>query len=231
MRRLCLIVILLILINIIFALKKCTTHKCLLFLNKYNPGGQYVVLTISGGPSKKFANEILSLFNEIDILATFFIPDKRVYLFPELISNISNRGHQVSLLYTESLISNDGILIKDHLNNLQKTLYNFNKVLRQNSSFVRVPFDRLLPNLLNEEYQNVQYMQKIQFISWSKDFPYINSQNFSISCITPGDIILFKESDFQHLTKIKSFLIELLNNGYEFLTIEQMKIFPDDSPH
>lgn len=54
-----------------------------------------VCLTFDDGPNPQSTPKILSLLNELDVRATFFLVGKNIEEYPELLQEIINQGHEV----------------------------------------------------------------------------------------------------------------------------------------
>jgi peptidoglycan/xylan/chitin deacetylase (PgdA/CDA1 family) len=60
-------------------------------------GAQGVVLTFDDGPDPKSTRKVLDILDEHDVKATFFVIGKKVDLYPSVVEEIVQRGHEVGV--------------------------------------------------------------------------------------------------------------------------------------
>lgn len=64
--------------------------------NIYHSDYKRVFLTFDDGPSKTVTPQILSILDQYNIKATFFVLGSRVELYPEIVKDAYNRGHYIA---------------------------------------------------------------------------------------------------------------------------------------
>lgn len=64
--------------------------------NIYHSDYKRVFLTFDDGPSKTVTPQILSILDQYNIKATFFVLGSRVELYPDIVKDAYNRGHYIA---------------------------------------------------------------------------------------------------------------------------------------
>src|SRR5699024_10532945 len=60
-----------------------------------DPNGKYVALTFDDGPSEDVTPRVLSILNEYDAKATFFMLGSQVDYFPDIAKQVADAGHEI----------------------------------------------------------------------------------------------------------------------------------------
>jgi peptidoglycan/xylan/chitin deacetylase (PgdA/CDA1 family) len=64
-------------------------------ISKFNPGGQYVMLTFDDGPHYGVTSRVLDILREKKVKATFFLMGSQLRKSPQLVQRIYNEGHDI----------------------------------------------------------------------------------------------------------------------------------------
>lgn len=199
------------------------------------PGGQYVLLTFSGGPHFDITPQILSILSNYSIRATFFVSGQRAMHHPELTTRIVKEKHDLGHqgFYTNvQLNSKTKEEISQHVSAVQSLLMN---LTNHNVNYFRPP-GNVISDVVHDWVQNEK---TVKTILWSIDLSEmfkghdISEKQIKEKFMTqtkPGDII--NCYDHKLTIKILPTIIEaLIAAKYEFITVTDAYTFPDDSPH
>jgi peptidoglycan/xylan/chitin deacetylase (PgdA/CDA1 family) len=204
-------------------------------IKSFSPGGQYILLTFSGGPHFEITPQILDILKTYSAKATFFVSGQKALhhsdIMKRMIAEKHDLGHQG--FYTNiQYDSKSKAEIGEHVTAVQSLLMN---VTNQQVNYFRPP-GRSLSNSL---YDWVQNEKSTKTILWSIDMgEVLKSQDVTEKEIRekfqkysePGDII--NCYDHKMIVKVLPAVLEtLIAEKYEFLTISEMLSFPDDAPH
>lgn len=201
-------------------------------ITRFSPGGQYIVLTFSGGPHHIITPKILDILKHKHVKATFFISGLKAIYHKDILKNMYQGGHDLAnqgfhaVLFTS--LSNDDII-----NNVKKTSQIISNVTNQDVKYVRPP--KGLTNIDVNEIIKTNCNMKV--ILWSlnghdaiEKNPNVILNNI-INKTKPGDIILLHDINMHTVEALPAMIDILHTEGYEFLTLTQILSFPDDSPH
>lgn len=206
-------------------------------VRQFFPGGQYILLTFSGGPHKEVTPEILHILQNHSVHASFFVTGQRVLHQPQLLSQLVHSGHDVghSGFYSMIQLSRKS---KDEIGaQISSTVGLLKNVTHKEAvSFFRPPGYFISDELANWISENAATTKTIL---WSIDLNYLlKEQQKSIEQVVellrtrakPGDIIHCQESRAT-VRALPTIIDTLRAMRYEFLTLTQVLSFPDDSPH
>jgi peptidoglycan/xylan/chitin deacetylase (PgdA/CDA1 family) len=228
-------------------------------ISSFKPGGQYALLTFSGGPHAIYTPQLLDILKRMDVKASFFVHGRAALLHPAIITRMAAEGHD---------IGQQGYFHKlSHLPNVGTDF--FPAPPASSSSSFPVPWHKvsaginetsaLLENLIKEPVRF--YRPPAAFQPFLHELvPYINTHHAELQVIlssldsqdrlidvgvasanvhfvehivqklVPGDIILLHDSQRVTLQSLELLLTKANEAGYEFLTLTRILTFPDDSP-
>lgn len=223
------------------------------YISKFMPGGQYIMITFSGGPHSSFTDKILDALKERGIKATFFIYGRSALYQSRVFRRIISEGHEVGHQGFYPALSTAPNIATDYFpapNNVKSSLspQRFmhgvaitNNLLR-NVTNQEVKLFRPPPAIMPRLTEIKQLMQtnhsNMQIILSSLDSndQILTEQQADLMVehvsakAKPGDIILLHDSQAVTVQALPRLLDKLTDLGYEFLTISQVMSFPDDSP-
>jgi peptidoglycan/xylan/chitin deacetylase (PgdA/CDA1 family) len=228
-------------------------------VRSFSPGGQYIVLTFSGGPHHEITPKILETLGTVK--ATFFVSGQRIIYFPEFLQSIlspfparSNPVDQPVTKWEQHDVGHQGFYSISQLNKRTKDeiaeqIAKTEVLLKNETSkvtkrkekggkdmlFFRPPGMTISPALSDW----ISSEKRIKTILWSIDMnrmisnPHISSSEIKEMIkrtVKPGDIINCYENKVT--LKYLPVLIEGLREmKFEFLTLSEIFSFPDDAPH
>lgn len=222
-------------------------------ISSFAPGGQYVLLTFSGGPHAIHTLKLLNILKEKDALATFFVYGRSALYHPSLIKRMVEDGHDIGqqgfhpALSISPNVATDFFPAPPHipstfsLKKISAGIVATDHVL-QNITQRAVRFYRP-PITLSTHYSEVAEQLQRNHSSLQMVLSSLDSHDrlFDVSGahklvedvlqrVKPGDIILCHDSQAVLLNALPLLLDKLIIAGYELLTLSQILTFPDDSP-
>lgn len=200
--------------------------------SSFQPGGQYIMLTFSGGPHYKITPYILDVLKAKNVKATFFVYGSKSHFSTKILKRIHEEGHELgSHGYHPTLFT------KMKLNQLNNSIDSTSKIISNVTGSV-VKYCRPPNGITNMEInQHIKENANQKVILWSVDSKDKSENNVSIitknviSKAKPGDVILMHDTINATSQALPGIIDELYEQGYEFLTLSQVFSFPDDSPH
>lgn len=203
-------------------------------ISRYAPGGQYIMLTFSGGPHHYATPRVLDILKEQKAKATFFVTGSSAEAHPNLILRMHEEGHEIGnhgyhTHRTFMRLSQDDVVV---------SINQTTKAISKISSSAVVKHVRPPEGLTNADVnQVIKNKCGGKVILWSLDSR--DRQEGSAAEITktvlkkaaPGDVVLMHDSTNQTIAALPDILKGLHAQGYELLTIAAVASFPDDSPH
>ena len=200
--------------------------------SRFSPGGQYIMLTFSGGPHYYATAKILDILKEKKVKATFFVSGSKAINHESLLKRIHQEKHELA-----SYGFHHQHFIKISQEKVLAGLLESSKLI---SSVTNIPVKHCrAPNgYTNAEInQYIKTNTQMKVVLWSLDSHDIKEQNplkiidNVIKNAKPGDIVLLHDTLNQTITSLPGIIDGLYKQGYEFLTIAEVSSFPDDSPH
>ena len=188
-------------------------------------GKGIIALTFDDGPHETKTDEILSILNEYDIKATFFMVGENIELYPDVVRRVIESGHEIgNHTYSHKY------LISEPVENIICEIEEENDVLltvdEYKPHFLRPPGGIYDCNVISaaESADMVIAMWSVDTLDWchkSRDeivFEVLEN-------IGDGDIILMHDyiSGDSHTSEALRMIIpELLSRGYKFVTLSDM---------
>ena len=202
------------------------------FIYKVRTNEKLVALTFDDGPHPVFTNELLDLFKEKGIKATFFVTGKNIEKHNNIINRMIAEGHELG----NHSYSHNNLIFKKK-NKIKEEIQKTDSLLRElgvkGDIHFRPPFGRLL-----FAASAVLASLNKKVIMWNvptKDFKE-NDPNVILKRIykriKPGSIIVLHDSGVERpgkridrivtITVVKKLIDELLKKGYKFRTVSEL---------
>jgi peptidoglycan/xylan/chitin deacetylase (PgdA/CDA1 family) len=182
-----------------------------------------VAITFDDGPNPASTPQILAILEAKKAKATFFILGKNGEAYPELLLQISQKGHEIgNHAYSHqrlTRLSPDGIKAE-----INRTEFIITNITGQKPLTVRPP-----DNAYNDDIIRIASELNYTFALWSIDTrDWTNTPASSIiskaSAAQPGDIILLHDGvKPSHTVEALPGLIDLLQGkGYQLVTLQEL---------
>lgn len=184
-----------------------------------------IALTFDDGPHPRITPQILSILNEYGIKATFFVIGINVKNYPEVLSMVADKGHEIgNHTYSHRVLrskSRDDIY-KEIIDAEQEIA---NRCLRS-THLIRPPC-----GLYDESLVSIAKENDYKIVLWNidtHDWAHSSSQSM-VSCVVSkvkgGDIILFHDyisGENNTPATLKILIPRLMDMGYEFVTVSEL---------
>lgn len=207
-------------------------------IQQFYPGGQYIVLTFSGGPHHDITPQILNTLANYSVHATFFVSGQKAMHSPELLRKILAEGHNLGHqgFYNSQQMSKK---TKEEITELVTATESLLKnETKKEISYFRPPGFQISQSL--SDWISSSSASTVKTIFWSLDLNQLLKSETDLSpkyikelimkTSKPGDIINCQ--DHKLTLKILQPLLEGLRAAkFELVTLDQILSFPDDKPH
>lgn len=178
-----------------------------------------VALTFDDGPHPQYTEQLLDGLKERSVKATFFVTGEHAELHPDIIERMSEEGHCVGN-HTYSHMQ-----LKDsNKEEFKKELIRTNEIITgitgEEVLYVRPPYGTW-DKKFETELNMFPVLWNVDPLDWCSD---------NVSCITEkvvnkvreNDIILMHDYYDSSVTAALKIVDELLAEGYEFVTVEEI---------
>ncbi|WP_045515833.1 polysaccharide deacetylase family protein [Neobacillus niacini] len=191
---------------------------------KVETENKVIALTFDDGPTKN-VDQILPLLDKYKAKATFFLIGKDIVKHPEEAKKLVEAGHQIgNHTYShERMVLKSPTFIKEEI---EKTDELIRKAGYKGEIDFRPPYGKKLVGL--PYYLNKHNRETIMW-SLEPDTYYTSADekvNYVIENIIPGSIILLHPMYDQtggEIQAIEDILQKLTNDGYKFVTVDQLQ--------
>ena len=202
------------------------------FIYKVKIKMKLVALTFDDGPHSVFTNELLDLFKENGIKATFFVTGKNIVKHKTIVRRMIKEGHELgNHSYSHwNLIFKKKSVIREEIEKTDRLLHELG--VKSDIHF-RPPFGRLLfaaSSILASLNKKV-IMWNVPTKDYKEDDPKIILKRI-YKRIKPGSIIVLHDSGIERSGKkidrqatvdaVKMLIDELPKRGYEFRTVSEL---------
>lgn len=228
-------------------------------ISSFKPGGQYALLTFSGGPHAVYTPQLLEILKKKGIVATFFVTGRAALLHRTLIERMVHDGHDVGIEGFHAQPTAFPNIATDFLpapssatqtrlpplarlsHGINETVSLLRDITHKTPRFYRPPiaftphFNELLPYVHSAHPELQIVLHSLDSNDRLIDLKHlaVASTHFVehiVEKLTPGDIILLHDAQRVTLLSLELLLEQATAAGYEFLTLSRMLTFPDDTP-
>ena len=181
-----------------------------------------VALTYDDGPSGHVTEALLSLLEEENVPATFFLCAYRVREYPELTRKISNQGHCIGV-HGSTHTQMDILSEEEMLFELQDSINAVSEITGNRVRHFRPPY-----GFTSAQLESVAADLGLRTVLWNvdpEDWKYKDAKKITAGVIqqTGGEsIILLHDLDMQTVYATRTLIRALKQQGYEFVTLDEL---------
>ena len=186
-----------------------------------------IALTFDDGPNEEYTKEILSILENYNVKATFFIIGKYAKIDPELVKEIFEKGHIIGnhSFSHPNFIHLSEQEIREEIKRTSEIIY---EIIGKRPAFFRPPFGACSP-LMVEILREKDY----QIITWSamtNDWDPVSAEHIAqdiLRRVGPGGIIGLHDGWMsadrsQTVRALPKIIEELQNKGYRFVSLSNL---------
>ena len=178
-----------------------------------------IALTFDDGPHPSYTERLLDGLKERDVVATFFVTGEHAALHPEVIKRMQEEGHVIGN-HTYSHIQ----LRQDNRETFKKELQKTNKVLKEltgeDAVYVRPPYGSW-DKELEKELNMIPVLWSVDPLDWCTGNVQTVVRRVTEK-VKDNSIILMHDYYETSVTAALQIVDELIEEGYEFVTVEEM---------
>ncbi len=188
---------------------------------EYEDGAEQkcIALTFDDGPHPYYTEQLLDGLKERGVVATFFVTGEHATLHPEIIKRMWEDGHVIGN-HTYSHMQ----LRQDNKEAFSKELLQTNQVLKELTGedvvYVRPPYGAW-DKELEKELNMIPVLWSVDPLDWCTENVQTVVQRVKEQ-VKDNSIILLHDYFDTSVTAALQIVDELLEEGYEFVTVEEM---------
>ena len=187
--------------------------------------GKKIALTFDDGPHPRNTPKILDILEKYQIKATFFIIGVNAKNYPEALSMVAEKGHEIgNHTYSHSLLKSK--CKNEILKEIIDTEKEISKKTGISTALIRPPCGIYDSNLLEIAAEN-QYKVVLWNID-TNDWSHASGESIVsnvLNKVKGGDIILFHDyisGENNTCQALQIIIPKLLMQGYEFVTVSEL---------
>jgi peptidoglycan/xylan/chitin deacetylase (PgdA/CDA1 family) len=194
-------------------------------ITQSNTTEKVVALTYDDGPSPDHTNQLLAIFERLQVKATFFVVGQKIEENPDIVRRIVAEGHELgnhSYSHPKMIWKKPGFIKSE----IEKTDQLLRQIGVQQEIHFRSPFGikfLILPYILNKMNKK-NIMWNVDPQDYQASSPEMIS-NYVLKNIAPGSIILlhdFERIDSPTIPATELIIQKLQKDGYIFKTVSQL---------
>lgn len=178
-----------------------------------------IALTFDDGPHPYYTEQLLDGLKERGVVASFFVTGEHATLHPDIIKRMHEEGHLIGN-HTYSHMQLQDATKEEFKEELIATSEVIEEIIGEEVIYVRPPYGTW-DKTLEQELNMIPVLWTIDPLDWCSD---------NVSCITSrvvekadeNDIILMHDYYDTTITAALKIVDELLAEGYEFVTVEEI---------
>lgn len=178
-----------------------------------------IALTFDDGPHPYYTEQLLDGLKERGVVATFFVTGEHAFLHPEVIKRMHEEGHVIGN-HTYSHMQ----LRQDNRDIFKKELQQTNQVLKEligeDIVYVRPPYGSW-DKELEKELNMIPVLWSVDPLDWCTENVQTVVRRVKEK-VKDNSIILMHDYFDTSVTAALQIVDELLEAGYEFVTVEDM---------
>ena len=178
-----------------------------------------VALTFDDGPHPFYTEQLLDGLKERGVVVTFFVTGEHAQLHPQIIKRMKQEGHVIGN-HTYSHMQ----LRKDNREAFKEELQQTNQILKELTGedvvYVRPPYGSW-DKKLEKELNMIPVLWSVDPLDWCTE----NVQTVVLGVtehVEENSIILLHDYFASSVTAALQIVDELLEKGYEFVTVEEL---------
>ena len=178
-----------------------------------------IALTFDDGPSSEITPQVLSILDEEDVKATFFMVGKWLPGKRDLVQQMAQDGQQIAN-HTFDHVRLTGLTPKQIQSEVSRADQALSDITGQTDFMVRPPY--------GVRSQKVISAIPAPVILWTldpaagKQVPGNRMAKFVVSRAKDGDIILLHDTTQKNLDAVKPIIDGLKKKGFTFVTVEEL---------
>jgi len=179
-----------------------------------------IALTFDDGPHKTITPRLLDALDERNVRVTFFLVGRSIEYYPEIAERAAKEGHQLANhSYSHPWFTKLGHSeINNEINSTNELIFNASG---KTDAMVRIPYGAIS--------KTVQQLTDAPIIQWSVD-PANGYMDASeelmkkniLSTASDGAIVILHDTNEKNLNVAIYAIDELLAEGYEFVTLDEL---------
>lgn len=193
------------------------------FNHNYKTSGNYISITFDDGPNPEFTPKVLSLLNDHNAKATFFLIGKNAEKYPELVRQIIAEGHTIGN-HSYSHSNNFGFFPSQKVTDeLKQTNAILKQITGKEIKMFRPPFGVTNPNI-KKALKSTRHFS----IGWSKrglDTTNLSGEKILkriTSHLKKGDIILLHDSSDKSVAVLEQLLLTLTPHKLQSVPVDRL---------
>ncbi len=181
--------------------------------------GGKVALTFDDGPHPFYTQQLLDGLEERDVAVTFFVTGEHAEQYPEIIRRMHEDGHLVGNHTYSHLQLTEGNREK-YRDELIRTSTILEKLTGEEVQYVRPPYGSW-DKTFEKELNMFPVLWDVDPLDWCSSNVAGITQKV-VGKVQENDIILLHDSFDSSVTAALRIVDELLERGYEFVTVEEI---------
>lgn len=186
---------------------------------KHDEEQKRVALTFDDGPHPIYTEQLLDGLAERNVKVTFFVTGENASLHSDIILRMHKEGHLIGN-HTYSHIALNRNNRKEFREELIKTNQCIEEITGEEVLFVRPPYGSW-DKTLEKELNMFPVLWNVDPLDWCTDCPGTVVRRIMAN-VDDGDIILMHDYYGSSVTAALSVVDLLLEQGYEFVTVDEI---------
>lgn len=190
---------------------------------KGNTDKKEIAITFDDGPHPVVTPKILDVLKKHNVHATFFCIGKNIDENLSIAERIHNEGHKMGNHTYNHSFWFDIYSSKKVIDEISKTSKSIKNVVKAWPNFFRPPYGITNPNIKRA----IVGLRDIRVIGWSvrsldTKFNDINKILDRVKNVSPGDVVLFHDTQEHTIEVLEQFLHLLNEKGYKVVSLEKL---------
>ena len=217
--------------------------KLELEINKFYPGGHYIMLTFNDALNAELMPKLLDILKERKVRVTLFIQGKDIEVNKDLLVRARNERHEIANYGWDIEAKSTSPLDEEIVDQVARTSKAVEDVTGKKTGVYRPPskpcnafkYASRHAELLGQGGPQHTYPHQVVLHSLNADNNGMTMDSAAIvdsilRKAQKGDVVMCSLTS-QSVTATAQVVDSLIIEGYEFLTLTEVMSFPDDKPH
>ncbi len=178
-----------------------------------------VAITFDDGPNPDYTETLLAGLKERGVYATFFLLGKEVEKYPEIVRDIYDGGHLIGT-HSYEHVNLKNLSDSAAIEQVDKTNTAIYEIIGEYPQYIRPPFGCWKCNL-DYETTMIEVLWDVDPLDWKTSNSDVIAKRV-VDKVEENDIILLHDASESSINAAFKIIDELKEEGYTFVTVEEL---------
>ncbi len=200
-----------------------------------DPNAKYIALTFDDGPSPTRTERLLSILEEENVTATFFVLGQSALTYPDIVEQAFNDGHEIANhTYDHTVLTGSKVTMETIAYQMDRTSEIIEEITGKVPVSFRPPQGSYNSNVMQAAQERGMAIYHWSWEScpedWKNSDPKVIA-NIVLEGARDGHLVLLHDTNNNTIDAVPAIIKGLKEKGFTFVTVEELiEKGPDKNP-